>query len=474
MVQDTDNKSTIDQGSETDQDKRVRLRLSENNVYLMMDCYVLRDEIDDIIDEVLDGMDELEIPDPPDDDELKEKILKAAEENPNVKSLVLMMGKQPGPSRNGRIRWKGPYFDKGFLKDDTGAVDYRKRAAQTSVQKGEMLGFLVPPRKGMDGVDVFGQPVPAAKPSPFKIRAGTNVKLDDKKVAFYATKDGRIRFVDKILSVDEVYHVDGDVDIETGHIEHKGAVVIEGDVLEGAEIIAEGTVEIKGLLEASSVETKGDLIVKGGITRAPGANLNVAGSVNAKFILESDVQAGGDVIVEREIVNSTIKTRGSVIIPGGRIVGGDLTALKGFVVGQLGSRACVPSNITAGVDHTLVKRLMPLQKEVQKMRKRQVRDLKGPTDVLIAKREFLSPEQTKELDWLLQEMANVQEKIWDLKREMKKRTIIAKRLGKQHVHVKKMLFTNIEIFLGKDKLRIDKEHRGPVHVVLEEEKIVIR
>ncbi|MFH2002381.1 MAG: FapA family protein [Planctomycetota bacterium] len=474
MGQDTVNKATGVPDSQVDPSKRVHLHLSKNKVLLMLDCYVLSDEIDDIVEEVLDEMDSLQIPDCPDNNVLKEKILQGAQNNPNLKSFVIMEGQQPTLSRNGRIRWKGPYFDKGFIKDDTGAVDYRRRAAQTSVTAGEMLGFLIPPKRGEDGVDLFGKVVSANEPAPCRIRAGNNVRFDEQKGAYYALKNGRIRYMDKVLSVDEVYRVEGDVDIETGNITHNGAVVVEGDVLEGSEIKAEGSIEIKGLLEASRVETNGDLIVSGGITRISDSQLNVAGSVNAKFIIESDLRAGGDVIVEREIVNSKIKSRGAIMIPGGRIVGGNLTALKGVVVGQLGSRASVPSITTAGVDYTLVKGLMPLQKEIQKLRKKMVRDLKGPTDTMLARRDSLNEEQIKELNWMLNEIAQIQEKIWDLKREMKKASLISKRQAKEHVLVKKILFPNIEIFLGKEKLYIDGEYRGPVNVVMEEDKVVIR
>jgi uncharacterized protein (DUF342 family) len=43
----------------------------------------------------------------------------------------------------------------------------------------------------------------------------------------------------------------------------------------------------------------------------------VEGGIHAKFIDGGYVQANADIVVESEIINSTVKTPGSVIIPGG-------------------------------------------------------------------------------------------------------------------------------------------------------------
>ena len=89
--------------------------------------------------------------------------------------------------------------------------------------------------------------------------------------------------------MDEVYHVPGNVDIETGHIKHPGAVLVDGDVLAGARVEADGDIEVRGTVEASYIHTGGSLTVHGGIAGMGEGTVKAAGSVYAKYILEADM-----------------------------------------------------------------------------------------------------------------------------------------------------------------------------------------
>ncbi len=79
----------------------------------------------------------------------------------------------------------------------------------------------------------------------------------------------------------------------------------------------------------------------------------VKACINAKYIDGGDIQADKDIVVEREIINSTLHTFGAVVVPKGRIVGGEIVALRGIYVGRAGSKSYTPTLLVAGEDFSV-------------------------------------------------------------------------------------------------------------------------
>ena len=123
-------------------------------------------------------------------------------------------------------------------------------------------------------------------------------------------------------------------------------------------------IEVQGLVEAATIVTEGNLYVQGGICGKPGTSIKVGGDIHAKFILESKVEAGGDILVQSEIGHSNIQAQGNILVPQGRIIGGEATARGEICVGEAGSGAFVPTSLTPGIDPQLQERLALDKQEI--------------------------------------------------------------------------------------------------------------
>jgi uncharacterized protein (DUF342 family) len=246
----------------------------------------------------------------------------ADDDNIHVEAAVLFEGGRPRPPRNGALDWARDFFIKGDHADpETGAMDYRQPVAHDEVIDGQLLFRITPAEEGEDGTDVFGKTVKAAKPTVPEATCGDGVRRDGD--AFYATTSGKVRWKSNCLSVDQVLVINGDVGLRTGDLSHRGPILVTEDGLDGSTIDVDGDVEVKGVVEASNIRSGGKLLVHGGFAGHDGFKVEIASDVRSRFMLEVDLTAGNDVVVNRKILHSTIRTPGAVLVAEGRIVGGD-------------------------------------------------------------------------------------------------------------------------------------------------------
>ncbi|MCH7865430.1 MAG: DUF342 domain-containing protein, partial [Proteobacteria bacterium] len=213
-------------------------------------------------------------------------------------------------------------------------IRFRSRLGDgASVEEGQHLATVSPPISGKEGKDVFGNRVKVRRAQKARIRTGKNVRKEG-EWDYYADCAGRIRWEGHALHVDNVYTIPGDVDLKTGDVTHPGAVIVQKDVGEGAEIVADGDVEVYGIVEKATIKCGGSLTVRGGIVGGENCTIKVGGSLQALYIMDAHVEAVGDVEVEKEILQSVLTTDGNVLIPRGRIVGGRIAARSEVLVGQ--------------------------------------------------------------------------------------------------------------------------------------------
>jgi uncharacterized protein (DUF342 family) len=281
--------------------------------------------------------------------------------DPEMPWAPLLEGQPPVPPRDGWLEWSRDYFAAGFRMDPrTGSVDYWDRLEDRVVHKGDLLLRVHPPAEGKPGLDLLGRQVKVEPPQKVVARCGPQVTQEDGPdggIVFRATADGRLRWADNVIAVDAVFTIRGSVRLETGHISHPRAVMIMGDIQNGAHVTAEGDMVIKGMVEPSQVDVGGSLTVQGGIVGAEGFSATVAGTVHARYVLDADIVAGDDVVVTNEITQSRIATRGGVFIPKGRILGSEIRAYRGIDAGQAGGRGDCHTLLVSGEDPRLEKEL---------------------------------------------------------------------------------------------------------------------
>src|SRR5699024_8636400 len=111
-----------------------------------------------------------------------------------------------------------------------------------SVKKGEKLATVVSPTAGIDGMNVYGQTVPAQQGRPSEMVAGKNVVYHNDHQAFYAIIEGQISINGHSIDVQPVYEVKESLSMKTGNLDFVGSIIIHGDVPTGYTVKAEGDV----------------------------------------------------------------------------------------------------------------------------------------------------------------------------------------------------------------------------------------
>lgn len=453
-------------------EEKTYLRLTEGNLAVLLSCDIDPEDLEPLAIAIYRELVDLEVEHPPDTDDLVQWLRKAAEKDTHLMDSVLVEGIAATPSEDGKIVWAGDFFNSGFVVDKkTGTIDYRRRAGQCSVEEGQLLAQLIPVQEGKEGRDVLGNTIPARKPRHSRIRVGTNVRWDKQENALYARTSGRIRWVNYLLYVDPVYTVSGSVGLQTGHIDHPGALLIEEDIEEGAEVKAKGDIEVRGVVEGNLVETSGNLIVHAGITRSKDQQIRVHGSVTAKFIIGGDVEAGGDIVIEREITDAIVKTKGIVNMPRGRIAGGTVSAFSGMIIGQAGSRAGVPTILIVGEAGKIFQKqqeINQLEEEINQKRK----EFEKAVDRLLPDREEggTAEGQHKQLVMKISKMVNRLKVLHHQLTELRGTEVQS---GKgPFIEVKSMLHPETMLWIDNQQLTIHELKKGYTRITCSDGEIV--
>lgn len=298
---------------------------------------------------------------------LDEAALAAALEQGKAEGLAIAQGL---PARQGTpavfeslLDSLRPRFDE---VDDDARVDFRKLGTLLIVSPGQALMRRVPAQQGWPGTNVLGQSIPVPRlPDAGYARGLTGVTFDEKDPnVLCAAIAGSPVVVHHGVNVSPVIEIDH-VDLSTGNIEFDGALRVRGDVKSGMAVHVTGDVIVHGTVEAAEIQAGGNVTVEGGIIgdgqdSAPdgqpgGGRVACKGTVQSRFINHARVSAGGDVIVEREILNSEVLAGGRITVgsPGatrGGIAGGRCCAMTLVRAPRLGTPGGVVTHIQVGLD----------------------------------------------------------------------------------------------------------------------------
>jgi len=444
--------------------KKFNLRVTKDKMAVLLDCDVIKDEFDALISAIGNEFEVLGMKDPPSQEQLKKHLHCVAEKNTHLVDIVITKGEPPIPPQDGRVEWDGDFFNTGFVADkETGKVDYREKAAHESVIKGALLGHQIPVKKGKDGLNVFGEPILAEGPKTYYPEIGENVRFDTNRNAYYAEESGRVRLVNDTLFVDEVYTIRKDVDITTGNILHTGSVVVNRDVLGGAKIEAAGDIEVGGIIENAEIRAGGNLVVRGGIRQSEGHRVVVEGSINAKYINGGYIQANQDIVVEREIVNSTLHTFGAVMIPRGCIVGGEIVALRGIYVGRAGIKTYTPTVLVAGEDFNVRNRISFIKNKLES-KETELELFKNYAGSQIPKHKATFIHSQDQLTKTLLKISELERELQNLVDELKEIETKTLSRSKKSIMVEYTLFPQTVICLGDYRLSVEQEYSGPIKI----------
>ncbi len=294
--------------------------------------------------------------------------------------LVVAEGRPPQPGKNAQVRYN---FDRDPLKIGTlragGSIDFKAKGEIPQVKEGFLLAEKTPLVKEIDGVDIYGTRIPADRPNDILIFAGGGVKTSADGLKFFAAANGRPELLaDGKLCVLPELRIDGDVGLETGHIDFDGYVDVSGVVQEGFRVRA-GRLSAREIRKAE-IETEGDITIDGGII---GAKITCRGNLRARYIHSSRIEVLGNVFVDAEVIDSRIEANGNFTASygSGKIFSSHIAARRGVEVFQIGSASSRPCSISLNVNAATTNLISRMRTEIQRQEAVQQRCKAGIEDL---------------------------------------------------------------------------------------------
>ncbi|HRP70782.1 MAG TPA: FapA family protein, partial [Turneriella sp.] len=255
-------------------------------------------------------------------------IEKALDEEMYSTPIVVAEGKTPQHGRDGYVDYKVRTERKiEFKEDESGRIDFLDRDLVENVIQGQVLAVLVPAQRGQEGRDLFNKITPAKNGNPVTLKPGPGTMLSDDGKRLLAEKNGQVLYRGGILSVHDMFTVNGDVGISTGNITFLGSIVVTGNIDDNMHVKAAGSIEVAGTIQKAFVEAEGDIIVRQGIIGRDNAQIeSTAGSVYGKFLQNSTCMAELDIVMAENIMHSRVYAGRNVICNGKRaqLVGGEV------------------------------------------------------------------------------------------------------------------------------------------------------
>ncbi|NEP76835.1 MAG: DUF342 domain-containing protein [Okeania sp. SIO3B3] len=309
---------------------------------------------------------------------MKDKVQSIFEKELYNVPVLVAEGKAPEHGINAKIEYKFN-FDKANKKFDTDEhdrVDYRNIDNVQNVVAGQVLAVKTPATLGLPGRTVTNNRIDAKNGDDVPFEAGRNTILSENSLEIIAQIAGQAVLLAGVVSVEPIYEVKGDVDLNTGNIIFLGSVVVKGSILDGFSVKAAGNVEVRGNIGKAEVEADNEVIIGQGILGKEGGIVKAGTNIFAKFIDNAKVVAGNDIIVKEEILHTYADAGGRIICHGkkGMVVGGRIRAGYEISAKYLGSTAYTDTYLEAGIDPKSKEKLLNLQEE-RKINEEQINKL---------------------------------------------------------------------------------------------------
>ena len=341
----------------------IRIEVSEDE----MEAYIFvpSSEIKELTEEEIKAMLEQEKIVSGIDEEAIKKIIS---DKICQKAVLIAKGKPAITGEEGHFKY---FFNSEIKKNPKmlpdGSVDYKNTKYFQMVKEGDKVAEYIPAGRGESGYTVRGHFL-AAKPGkevpPLK---GQGFIMSEDKKEYFAKVAGKIEIKNRLLMIEKVLIIKGDVDLTSGNVDFVGDVHVKGDVVSGMEIKAKGQVVVSGHVGAANIEAGEDIILKSGISGHDKAVLVAGGDIHGKFFESATIRTLGN-LYANSILNSEIEVAGVIQTNGkhGTIIGGKVHATGGICVSTIGSIAEIPTQLECGINEKWVRDLQELQTQRKK------------------------------------------------------------------------------------------------------------
>ena len=387
------------------------------------------------------------------------------EEEKYNQQIVAAKGRFPKDGADSIIDYKVKIDKKiNYKQDDQGRIDFFSKGLIENVVQGQLLAEKIPHQKGIPGRSVTGKITPAKDGKAKALHQGRGTILSEDKQFLTAEKNGKVVYIGGRIYVEEVFTVSNDVGLDSGNISFIGSIVIYGSVLDNMEIKAAGTIKIGGSVQKAQIEAENNIIIRGGIQGKDEARIeSTAGSVFAKFMQNTTVNAEKDIIVSEAIMHSCVQAVNKVLCKGRRaqIIGGEVLAGLEVRAKQLGAQASTPTNIVVGVNPKIVKQQRTI-KVLEKNTLEKLKKVKQNIKTIKEQKRLIGKGLSEEKEETLVRMLDIREKLeLQLQDIVKEKKQLNKYISQDKyvgaIHVEKTLYPGVSIeisgahFITKDQ-----------------------
>jgi uncharacterized protein (DUF342 family) len=350
--------------------------------------------------------------------------------------------------------------DKAPVVGDDGYIDYKNLSLINNAVAGQPLAKKIPATVGPPGVTVTGQEIPGKMGKDKALPKGANTVVSEENPdLLIAAKDGAITFSNNLVSIDNVYKINSDVDTATGNIDFVGSLQITGEVKAGFQVKAAGNIEIGKNIEDAQIISGGSVVAKGGFVGSGKGLIKATEDVFVKYVENQEIIAGNDVNVGGEAMNSKIVAKNAVILKGQKavIVGGIVSAGKLIEASIIGSQFGTPTIVRAGFNTELMDELNKIETEINRLDSDNERIKKALyTLVRLELDNKLGAAQKAAMKQLKDQQVEIPNHIEQLQKHRKELIAKISENKKAKIEVKNMTYPGTIIQIGMLKREINK------------------
>jgi len=350
--------------------------------------------------------------------------------------------------------------DKAPVVGDDGYIDYKNINLISNAVTGQPLAKKIPAAAGSPGITVTGEKVPGKIGKDKALPKGANTAISNENPnLLIAAKDGAITFSNNLISIDNVYKINSNVDTATGNIDFVGSLQISGDVKSGFQVKAVGNIEIGKNIEDAQVISEGSVVAKGGFVGSGKGLIKATEDVFVKYVENQEIIAGNDVNIGGEAMNSRIIAKNAVVLKGQKavIVGGCISAGKLIEASTVGSEFGTPTLVRAGYNTELMDELNKVDAEINRLNNDNERIKKALyTLVRLELDNKLSPAQKAPMKQLKDQQVEIPNHVEKL---VKRKDELVAKLNenkKARIEVKDTVYPGTTIQIGMLKREINK------------------
>ncbi|MFT4552158.1 MAG: hypothetical protein ACI9S8_000783 [Chlamydiales bacterium] len=384
---------------------------------------------------------------------IKSALKKLRKTNQAQEKIIAALGIPPRPGKDSYLHLKGKLEKEIGKEREDGSMDYHDRGEVWCVDKGDLIGYIVPFVEGRPGVDIFGNPTDVPHVNKCFIKAGDNVSVSENQetMEYFADDEGMVVFSQQTLSVLPSFEIDGNIDNYTGDIESsRGSVIVKGSVLTGFTITCPGNIVVEEVVEGAVLTAGGSINIHGGAVMGYQGEVRAEGDIAAHFATNARVFSSRNLYIGSALTNSEAQAGEKVVCTDGPgvIRGGSTHAGTCIEANEIGSESGVPTLVALDIVCDNYNKDLEAQKDLE-AKVDKILTAFGDKDLNKLLLE-LSSEKASKIKILMASLKHSNDRLKDLSESIQEaQNEFWSGLGKRII-VNKMLHANTTIRFGKD------------------------